>query len=82
MRDWRALTPAERQKERDKFPNESSRSIEMNACAAAVAELLRREPAAQAIARKVTWGNYLINRPLDIVAHCKSLVKGGTGCDA
>ena len=37
---------------------------------------------AQAIARKVTWGNYLINRPLDIVAHCKSLVKGGTGCDA
>ena len=76
MRDWRSLTPAERQKERDKFPNESSRSIEMNACAAAVAELLRREPAAQAIARKVTLGNYLINTPEEIAEHCRAAARG------
>lgn len=76
MREWTTLTPAERREERDRFPNESTRSIEMNACAAAVAELLRREPAAQAIARKVTWGNYLINTPEEIAAHCRAAAHG------
>lgn len=76
MREWMSLTPIERQSERDKIPNPFRRRIRMEMCAAAVLALLQDDPAAQKKVGKVNWGNYLINTPEEIAAHCRAAAHG------
>ena len=72
MRDWRTLTQDERFAERDKIPDSAERKAHMEACLTATMELLKDDPFAQARAWKVAWGNYLINAPEAIAAHCRA----------
>lgn len=76
MRDWRTLTPEERKAERDKVPGSFERRTRMDACLAATLELLKGDQFAQAEAWKVTYGNYLINTPEEIAAHCREAANG------
>lgn len=82
MTEWKTLSKEERKQARAKFLSDSDANLHASDTYGDVLMLLKDDPAAQDVARKLTFGNYLINRPLDIAAHCKSLVKGGTGCDA
>lgn len=75
MRDWRGLTQAERIEAEAKFSSSSQRNEWMEANFAATMELLKANPEAQAAARKVSWGSYLINTPEDIATYCRLAAK-------
>lgn len=76
MREWITLTMKERQDEKDRVPGVFNREDVMMECLSATLELLEDSPAAQAIARKVTLGNYLINTPEEIAEHCRAAARG------
>ena len=82
MTEWKTLSKEERKQALAKFPSNSDADFHAIDTYNAVLLLLKDDPEGRAAAGKLTYGNYLINHPLDIAAHCKSLVKGGTGCDA
>lgn len=71
MRDWRDLTQEEREAERDKVPCSSSRESLMRACFSATLQLLKDDQFAEARARKISWGSYLINTPEVIASYCR-----------
>lgn len=69
MKEWCDMTTEERAAARgDDLPAE--KRIIMERCRERVYELLQGYPKAKAKAGKVTWGNYLVNAPEVIAAHC------------
>lgn len=76
MREWTTLTQEERIAERDKVPGSFERKTHMDACLAATLELLKDDQFAQAKAWKISWGNFLINTPEEIAAHCRAAAHG------
>lgn len=74
MREWLTLSQEERKQARGgrgEFENKER----MNACLGDVLALLTGCPEATGVAWKLTWGNYLINTPAEIVAYCKAAVE-------
>lgn len=76
MRDWRSLTPEERKAERDKVPGHFNRKTAMDQCLSITLAILRNEPDVQKEAWKLAWGDYLINSPVEIAAHCRAAAHG------
>ena len=76
MRDWRSLTPEERRAERDKVPGYFNRKTAMDQCLSITLSILRNEPNAQKVEWKLTWGDYLVNSPVEIAAHCRAAAHG------
>lgn len=71
MRSWLTLTKDEKVAARGgrrQFENKER----MNRCLQDVLALLTGDAKATAKAWKITWGNYLINTPAEIVAYCKA----------
>lgn len=76
MREWSELPLEERKAERDKVPGTINRREKMDACLAATLELLKDDQFAQAKVWKIAWGNFLINTPEEIAAHCRAVAHG------
>lgn len=76
MREWRSLSPEERRNARDRVPGIFNREDVMLECLFTTLEMLEGSPPAQVIARKVTWGNYLINTPEEIAEYCRAAAHG------
>lgn len=77
MREWSELSLEERQAERAKAGGTRyDQRVKMDTCFQMVIGLLGDDSFAQAKAWKLTWGNYLINTPEEIAAHCRAAAHG------
>ncbi len=70
MKDWLKLTEDEKVAARD-GAGQFEIKERMNNCLNSVMNLLDGDAKALATAWKLPWGNYLINKPAEIVAYCK-----------
>lgn len=70
MKNWMTLTKDEKIAARD-GAGQFEIKERMNNCLSRVLNLLDGDAKALAAAWKLTWGNYLINTPTEIVAYCK-----------
>lgn len=73
MTDWRTLTAAQRKAEKARFPSPFAASEHARETLSDTLALLKDDPAGQLTARKIAFGCYLINDPLDIAAHCQTV---------
>lgn len=73
MTEWKTLSKEERKQARAKFQSDSDANLHASDTYNAVLLLLKEDPEGRAAAGKLTYGNYLINHPLDIAAHCQTV---------